>query len=116
MTDKEILDEFGCAVMHMVRDRSIDRFEKIQLGTLKSQRAIELHNLLSDFDDKQKEVIKNLITECIDNTIFNFLSMFEEDEDKKILASDVNINEISDGLSGELFTEDGWIDQFSKKK
>ncbi|WJM81090.1 hypothetical protein [Pectobacterium brasiliense] len=116
MTDKEILDEFGCAVMHMVRDRSIDRFEKIQLGTLKSQRAIELHNLLSDFDEKQKEVIKNLITECVDNTVFNFLFMFEEDEDKKILSSDVNVNEISDGLSGELFTEDGWINKFSKKK
>ncbi|MGM3181506.1 MULTISPECIES: hypothetical protein [Dickeya] len=116
MTDKEILDEFGCAVMHMVRDRSIDRFEKIQLGTLKSQRAIELHNLLSDFDEKQKKVIKDLITECVDNTVFNFLFMFEEDENKKILSSDVNVNEISDGLSGELFTEDGWINKFSKKK
>lgn len=116
MTDKEILDEFCCAVMHMVRDRSIDRFEKIQLGTLKSQRAIELHSLLSDFDEKQKQVIKDLITECVVNTVFNFLFMFEEDEDKKISSSDVNVNEISDGLSGELFTEDGWINKFSKKK
>ncbi|WP_145564826.1 hypothetical protein [Yersinia aldovae] len=116
MMNKEILDKFGCAVMHMVRDRSIDRFDKIQSGTLKSQRALELHNLLSTFDDKQKDVIKDLITECIDNTIFNFLFMFEEDEDKKILMSDVNVIEVSDGLSGELFTEDGWISRYSNKK
>lgn len=116
MTDKDILDDFGSATMRMVRDRSIDKFEKIRSGTLKSQRAIELHNLLSAFDEQQKKVIETLIIESIDNTIFNFLFMFEEDEDKKIVVSDVNINEISDGLSGELFTEDGWISRFSQKK
>ena len=115
MTDKDVLDDFGSATMRMVRDRSLDKFEKIQLGTLKSQRAIELHNLLSEFDEKQKEVIKTLIIETVDNTIFNFLFMFEEDEGKKILVSDVNVNEISDGLSGELFTKDGWISRFSQK-
>ncbi|AOR65410.1 hypothetical protein [Pectobacterium wasabiae] len=115
MTDKDILDDFGSATMRMVRDRSLDKFEKIQLGTLKSQRAIELHDLLSGFDEEQKNIIKVLVTESIDNTIFNFLFMFEEDEDKNILVSDINVNEISDGLSGELFTKDGWISRFSQK-
>ncbi|MDX5630943.1 MULTISPECIES: hypothetical protein [unclassified Brenneria] len=116
MTDKETLDEFGCSVMRMVRDRSIDRFDKIQSGTLKSQRAIELHNLLSTFDDEQKKIIKELLIESIDNTIFNFLFLFEEDDKKEILVSGKNITEISDGLSGELFTKDGWISRFSKNQ
>ncbi|MCG8710683.1 hypothetical protein JHU04_003982 [Brenneria sp. 4F2] len=115
MTDKEILDDFGSSVMRMVRDRSLNDFERIQSGTLKSQTALALHHLLSEFDEKQKKAIKTLIIESIDRTIFNFLFMFEEDEDKKILASDVNINQISDGLAGELFTEDGWINRFSQK-
>ncbi|AFI90487.1 hypothetical protein EXT68_22295 [Pectobacterium parmentieri] len=115
MTDKDILDDFGSATMRMVRDRSLDKFEKIQLGTLKSQKGIELYDLLSGFDEEQKNIIKYLVAESIDNTIFNFLFMFEEDEDKNILVSGVNVGEISDGLSGELFTEDGWINRFSQK-
>ena len=101
--------------MTSVRDRSIDRFEKIQSGSLKAPKAIELHDLLSQFSIEQQSIIKKLIIESVDNTIFNFLFMFEENEDKKILVSDININEISDGLSGELFSDDGWISRFSKK-
>lgn len=115
MADKEILDDFGSALMRRVRDRSLGRYENIQRGALKSQRAVELHDLLSEFDEQQKKVIKTLITESIDNTLFNFLFMFEEDEDKEIVVADVNISEISDGLAGELFSQDGWITRFSQK-
>lgn len=115
VTDKEILDDFGSALMRRVRDRSLGRYENIQRGALKSQRAIELHDLLSEFDEQQKKVIKTLITESIDNTLFNFLFMFEEDEDKEIVVADVNISEISDRLAGELFSQDGWITRFSQK-
>lgn len=115
VTDKEILDDFGSALMRRVRDRSLGRYENIQRGALKSQRAIELHDLLSEFDEQQQMAIKILITESIDNTLFNLLFMFEEDEDKEIVVADVNISEISDGLAGELFSEDGWITRFSQK-
>lgn len=115
MANKDILNGFGASLMTSVRDRSIDRFEKIQSGSLKAPKAIELHDLLSQFSIEQQSIIKKLIIESVDNTIFNFLFMFEENEDKKILVSDININEISDGLSGELFSDDGWISRFSKK-
>lgn len=115
MIKNDKLDDLGSTIIKMVRDRSIDKFDKICSGTLRSRRAIELNELLSSFDEQQKEIIKILVEECVDNTIFNFLFMFEEDEDKELLVSGVNANDISDGLSGELFTEDGWIARFSKK-
>ncbi|MBP1937641.1 hypothetical protein [Paenibacillus sediminis] len=47
---------------------------------------------------------------------------FLEEEDSVDITFDngsgetISIKEISDGLKGELFTEDGWISRFSRKK
>lgn len=63
---------------------------------------------------------RSLVAESLWNLrsqgVFNFLFLFEEDDKKEILVSGKNITEISDGLSGELFTEDGWISRFSKNQ
>lgn len=115
MNDKDILNEFGATLMVSVRDRSISKLEQAQSGILKGASGKELHELFSQFNSGQQSIIKKLIVEFIDNTIFNTLAMFEEEEKgKKILVNGIDINEISDGLCGELFTEDGWISQFSK--
>ena len=116
MTSQEVLDEFGCDVMRMVRDRSIERFEKIQLGQLRSKRAVELHGLFLLFDEAQKSAVKELVFESIDSAIFNFLFMFEENEGRRLMVADVDVSAVSDGLSGELFTDDGWISRYSQKK
>ena len=39
--------------------------------------------------------------------------MLEQHEEISLLYDDVNLNEESDGLSGELYTEDGWIEKYS---
>lgn len=114
MNDKDILNKFGATLMASVRDRSVCKIEQAQSGALKGSSGKMLHDLFSQFNNEQQEIIKKLIVEFIDNTIFNTLSLFEEDEYKKIFIHGIDINEISDGLCGELFTEDGWISQFSK--
>lgn len=45
----------------------------------------------------------------------NMLFMIEEHEEIELLYKEENIAEKSDGLSGELYTEDGWIEKYSKK-
>lgn len=42
--------------------------------------------------------------------------MFETSDDFLILSNDKNLAEISDGLCGELYTDDGWIGRFSQHK
>lgn len=109
MNDKYILNEFEATLMASVRDRSVCKIEQAQSGALKGSSGKMLHDLFSQFNNEQQEIIKKSIVEFIDNTILNTLSLFEEDEYKKIFIHGVDINEISDGLCGELFTEDGWI-------
>lgn len=66
-------------------------------------------------NEEDKEFINHLGVMIVDNTLFNILTMFEQSEDKlTLLANHENIIEASDGLAGELFTEDGWISKFSQ--
>jgi len=117
MDNKSVLDLFGKQLMTSVRDRSIDKFDKIIAGTMKSSKAMELHGLLTQFDAAQLKTVRILIGEAVDNTLFNFLTMLEEaDDDMQLLVKETNIVEASDGLAGELLTEDGWIESFSKAK
>ena len=44
------------------------------------------------------------------------LEMFEQHDDIELNMSNENLNQISDGLAGELYTEDGWIQKFSKQR
>lgn len=112
-------DFFGKELMYSVRDPSISRFEDILNGKLKSKELIELTNKLNDFNEPEREFIKKLVITVVDNVIYNFLNMLEENEDTLTLlvnnegGEKEDIVGLSDGLSGELFTNDGWIDKFS---
>jgi hypothetical protein len=117
MTDKHILDEFGKQLILSVRDRTIEKFSKITTGSLKSPKGRELSQLLEQFDDDQIAAIRTLMIETIDNALFNFLDMIEDGENGlELLVKQKNLNEISDGLAGELLTSDGWISRFSQVK
>ncbi len=112
-------DFFGKELMYSVRDPSISRFEDILNGKLKSKELIELTNKLNDFNEPEREFIKKLVITVVDNVIYNFLNMLEENEDTLTLlvnnegGEKEDIVGLSDGLSGELFTNDGWIGKFS---
>lgn len=49
-------------------------------------------------------------------TIDNMLCMLEDNEDFALIKDGENIAELSDGLSGELYTEDGWISKYSEQR
>lgn len=122
MSDKELLNDFGRKIINSVRDQAIFEFEAILFGKMKSESAIKLHNELKTFDKHQIDVLKKTIFASIDNVIYNTLDMLEQNEESmRLLVShdgnnERNIVEISDGLSGELFSKNGWIEKFSKYK
>lgn len=119
MINNNLLEKFGHLLMTEVRDETLEKYEMISSGKLKSSIALELHNKLSTLDQEQLSVVMGIVMSSIDDTIHNFLWMFEQYEDivQVICHEDeitANLNDISDGLSGELYTDDGWITRFSK--
>ncbi|EMO4163627.1 hypothetical protein [Morganella morganii] len=122
MSDKDALVFFGEKLIKSVRDQAVFEFEATLSGKIKSERAIRLYSEISGFDKHQIDILRKFVFTSIDNVIYNTLNMLEQNEDNmRLLISqdgdnEKNVVEISDGLSGELFTENGWIEKFSKYK
>lgn len=83
------------------------------------KKDFSLHSLISA--SGQSELIKDLVPEIVDTTIHNLLWTLEQEEMIDVTVNvDVDgklasLKDVSDGLAGELYTEDGWIFRFSKK-
>jgi hypothetical protein len=113
------LDLFGEILMEKVRDFTIEVWEKTIKGEMKSEESQKLHRLISD--SGQSELIKDLVPEIVDTTLHNLLWMLEQEELINVTVNvdgdekQASLKEESDGLAGELYTEDGWIYRFSKK-
>ncbi|EAC5859280.1 TPA: epimerase [Listeria monocytogenes] len=113
--DKSNLTMFGEEFITSSRDRSIRHLNSLLNQEIKAPSLQDIQYKLSTMNEEEKEFITLLGVMIVDNTLFNVLTMFEQSEDKlTLLANHENIVETSDGLAGELFTEDGWISKFSQ--
>lgn len=119
LNDKLILDEFGQLLINKVRDACYDEFEKIFSGKISSKSASFLQEKIKIFDDEQLESLKFIAIDSIDSAIHHFLWMIEQSEEFDLVKylhnknGFVSLKETSDGLCGELYTENGWIEKYS---
>ena len=60
-------------------------------------------------------MIKDEIYEFIDNNPI-LIEEIEDSENIVVLSGEENIAELSDGLAGELYTENGWIELYSEQR
>jgi ferritin len=116
--NNESLDCFGEFLMKRVRDMSISHWEKIISGKLKSADGQMMHKkIVESFSDI--EILEEVVKKVVDTTLHNLLWGLEEDDIVDVIVErddhKESIKVISDGLAGELYTEDGWIARFSHK-
>ena len=114
-----VLDKFGKVLMESVRDRTISNWDMILNGKMKGLSAQHVREKIVDFDEEKIEVLKWIIPKIVDVGLHNFLVMIEDNNiNVEVVSNDKkgNIRELSDGLAGELYTEDGWISRFSKER
>ncbi len=111
------LDKFGKIISEDLRDSTLNHYLDIESGFIGSPICKELSTQLSEFSDEQRKVIRSLITNCVDSGIHDFLVAIEEKrEGVSVQINGRNIAQDSDGLNGEIFTEDGWFEKFSQHK
>ncbi|WP_141225120.1 hypothetical protein [Paenibacillus sp. yr247] len=88
------------------------------MGKWKAPSLQLIQSQLEQFSEEQKEIIHKVVISCIDRGLHDLLFGLQEAHelgDKiEMFVDDVNLAEVSDGLHGELFTEDGWYHRFSK--
>ncbi|MBE1556974.1 epimerase [Sporosarcina limicola] len=118
--NKQALDLFGKVLMERIRDEAIDDWERILQGKMRDNESKKIFDELRSFSPEQVQFIINLFPKIVDTTLHHLLWTLEQEEDVNVLVkveenNFLNIREISDGLAGELYTEDGWVSRFSKK-
>lgn len=111
-----VLDEFGKVFIEETRDVSIENMDKMIDGIMKGETSKIIQEKVASFTDEQKEILKFIVSETVDNVLDSFLFMVEQHEKIDLLYDNINLNEESDGLSGELYTEDGWIEKYSSQR
>lgn len=107
----ETLDEFGKNIITEVRDNTLDTYERIKVGSLKSKNKVEIFNRIESLDENAKNVLDDVVYNIVDLMLFNMLNNLEQSYEVKF--ENEIINDLSDGLSAELYSENGWIKRYS---
>ena len=110
------LNEFGEVLIKEVRDRTIRLFDKKLQGEMKDKDSQLLFEKVNKLSKEQQLLICEIIHQIVDLSLHNMLCVFEEHDKFQIVIDGENIADISDGLSGELYTSDGWIEKFSEQR
>lgn len=110
------LNEFGKTFIEDVRDRTIYDVDSLISGLYRSEDALKVSKSFSFLDSTGKKFVETFIPMVVDYCLNNILEMFEQHEEIELRIAGQNLNQISDGLAGELYSEDGWIKKYSKQR
>jgi hypothetical protein len=112
------LEKFRRLVITSLRDSGIKHFDRLAVGHWKAPSLKNRQAELAKLTDEQRMVTRRCVVNCLDNALHDFLFALVEanDFDKGItlVVDGKNLAEISDGLHGEPFTDEGWIARFSE--
>jgi len=116
MTDRERLDRLGQFVMTNRRDAALSYFESLAGGRWKAPGLQQLQGELQALDEDRLQTVRRCVVSVIDHAIHDFLFALQEGEgvrEVELVVDGQSVADLSDGLHGELFTEDGWLAKYS---
>ncbi len=112
------LDKFGEFFIRNLRDKMLDDLEMLLAGSWKAPAVQNLQERLTAMSDDQRETIREAAEHLITTGMHDFLFALQEDSDTdgsvQVEVDGVDVAQTSDGLHGEIFTENGWIERFSE--
>lgn len=114
---RSILDEFGKALMTNVRDDTFSYLQRLLSGQMADVASAKVYGDLQKLSPKDMELLERVLALAVDGSLARFLNFIDEFGIALLFRTRtgeaVDIRAISDGLAGELHTDDGWIARFS---
>jgi len=108
-------DQFGEFIVQNLRDRMFDDLEQLLSGSSKAPAVQKLQAQLSGFTSEQKQVLRDLVEDLTTTGMHDLLFAISDSGGAvKVLVGGQDVAQLSDGLHGEIFGDDGWIVRFSK--
>lgn len=118
MKVKNKLDKFGKFLVENLRDKGINYAELLLKGHWKAPSLLNIQRELNGLSDTQKEAVKKVIISTLDTAIHDFLFALQErtgfDNEIQIIVDGENVIELSDGIHGEAYSDEGWYAKYSK--
>jgi len=113
--NKQVLDEFGKILIETAFDGQMS-LTKNSLEDLRNTKRFQ--NLFQTMNETQKKELEALSFEILSGLLFDFLKLFEENEEFKIMyvedSNYIDLSKISENLKAEPIIENGWIERFSR--
>ena len=113
------LDKFGQLLIKRVRDEAVTDWKMMIDGRMKGASAEKVREFLGRLSEAEKKLFSQLIPGVVDTVLHHLLWTVEQESDLYVgVETDngiENLREISDGLPGELYSDEGWIARFSKE-
>jgi hypothetical protein len=118
--NKDILDEFGQKAIKNIFDPAVNNLLSLKLKENPPLLFKDYCELFQRMDDLDFKILERYIMESIGNSIYNFLKIFEENDNFKLIYENdgqhIDLTKISEMLKAEPIIQNGWIDRFSKIK
>jgi len=113
----EELERIGKFLMTNFRDSALSSLDTLTSNNAKAPSLQKLQLEISNLSEEQKEILRRVCTHVLDSGLHDFLFAIQEasenNEGIEILVDGEDIAKKSDGLQGELYSEDGWIHKYS---
>jgi hypothetical protein len=116
MEENKILNQFG----NLIATEMFDSQYRFVLNKVEDLAQTDGYkNLFNGMTEEQKKEIEYYTREILKGASFDFLRIFEEHPEFKIIyeenGSQVDLTKISEMLKAEPIIENGWIQRFSKE-
>jgi hypothetical protein len=109
------LDKFGEFIAQNLRDKMLHDLEIMLSGSWKAPELQELQTKLSGLTNAQKQTGRDLAERLTTAGMHDLLFAISDSGGAvRVLVDGQDVAELSDGLHGEIFGDDGWITRFSK--
>ena len=112
------LEKFGEFVVATFRDTAIDKIDGLLIGRWKAPGLLALQADLANMTTEEHLIVRRCVLEVVDGSLHDFLFALHESHDGDqgiaVIVDGQNVAALSDGLQGELYSDDGWFSRFSK--
>ncbi len=117
--DLDPLAKFGKFLVEHLRDSVMHSYD-MTMAARCANDSLQARIAALNLTDEQRVVLRECLISSLDGGIHDLLFKLQEQADFEnsiqIIVDGRNVEEESDGIHGELFGEDGWIQEYSKYK
>lgn len=119
-TKEEALNYFGQFLMKNYRDKTLSALDSALADKWKSESLQEFQAFSQTLTEQQRKNLfsgfKRLIDGALHDLLFNIQEETNFEGRIQILVDGYDVVKISDGIHGEQFGENGWIEKYSNYK